>query len=100
MGGHAVDRKTWSVPDFGLGVLGGAAEVALRLVGLAEALGEAGELDASGAALFERQAGFEEAARFAPELGLGAQSAERGEQLGIALALEQPLLGALDAGTG
>src|SRR5262245_41359606 len=90
--------KTWSVPDSLLGKLGGLAEVALRLVGLAEALGEARELDARGAALLERQARLEEAARLAPELGLRAQPPEGGEELGVAVALEQPALGALDAG--
>src|SRR5262245_9172709 len=92
--------KTWSVPDSLLGKLGGLAEVALRLVGLAEALGEARELDARGAALLERQARLEEAARLAPELGLRAQAPERGEQLRVAVALEQPALGALDPRTG
>src|SRR5687767_6788931 len=71
--------------------------MALRLVGLAEALGEARQVDARRAALLERQARLEEAARLAPELGVRAQAPERREELRVAVALEQPALGALDA---
>ena len=73
--------------------------MALGLVGLAQTLGEARELDARDAALLEGQARLEEAARLAPELGLRAETPEGGEEVRIALALEEPVLGTLDAGT-
>src|SRR5687768_11936811 len=50
-----------------------------------------------GARLLESEAGLEEAARLAPQLGVGAQAPERRQKLRVALALEEPLLGALDA---
>src|SRR5205814_10353081 len=77
--------------------LRGAAEVALRLTGVAEALGQPRELEMHRPRVLERQARLEEAACLAPELGLRAQAPERGEQLGVAAVLGEPALGALDA---
>jgi hypothetical protein len=48
------------------GELRGAAVVALGFRRLAEALGEAREIQVRAASLFERKAGFEKAARLAP----------------------------------
>src|SRR5687768_2205540 len=80
----------------GLGDFGGAAEVALRVVPLSQLLGKARQVQVGRARLLERQARFEEAARLAPQLGLHAQPAEGSEELRVAAALEEPLLGALD----
>src|SRR5258706_12641433 len=60
-------------------------------------LGEAREVEARRAAFLERQARLEKAARLAPQLGVRAKPAERGEELRIAAALEQPALRGLDS---
>src|SRR4051812_47196292 len=69
----------------------------LRVGGLAEALGEARELEMRGAAFLEGQARLEEAFRLAPQLGVGAQASQGGEQLRVAAARREPALRALDA---
>ena len=71
--------------------------MALGFVGLAKAFGEARKLDARGAAFLEREARLQEAARLAPELGLRAQPAKRGEKVRVAVSFEEPVLRALYA---
>src|SRR5258705_8913787 len=69
----------------------------LRIRRLAEAFGKPRELEMRATAFLERDARLEEAPRLAPQLGLRAEPAERGEQLRIAVALGEPALGTLDA---
>src|SRR5262245_53028607 len=64
---------------------------------LAKPLRKAGKLEVHRAALLERHARLEEAARLAPQPDLHAEAAQGGEELRIAGALEQPGLAALDA---
>src|SRR5882724_1905090 len=71
----------------------------LRLGRLPEALREARELEMRAAAFLERHARFEKILRLAPQLGLRAKPAKRGEELRIAVAAGKPALGALDADT-
>ena len=68
----------------------------LRVGRLAEALGEAGELEVGSAAFLEREARFEEVLRLAPQLRLAAQAPERRKQLRVAVSRRQPALGAAD----
>src|SRR6185503_845297 len=74
------------------GQLGGAAEVPLRILRVAHLLRQARQLEVHAARFLERQRGVEEAARLAPQLGLGAEPAEGGQQVGIAVALGEPAL--------
>src|SRR6185503_14427566 len=84
----------WSTDS---GYLGRAPVVLLRVARLPEALCEPGELEVRRAALLERHARLEEAARLAPQPHLRAKAAERREELRVAGVLEQPAFGVLDA---
>ena len=62
--------------------------MALRIGGMAEPFRELGKLQMHAAALLERDACLEKAARLSPKLGLRAQAPESRQQLRVALALE------------
>src|SRR5690349_4760325 len=71
--------------------------MSLRGRAVAQPLGKARELEMHGTGFLEGQARLEEAARLAPQFCLHAQPAKRGEELGIAVVLGEPVLGAFDA---